>query len=116
MATGRLAAQALLIVAPFFINKLIYACWPSYQVFLVTDYACHILALGLVYLCFGTARLRFRFHSVSPFLFENSWRSPCRQLVLIGVNVVVLTPFDISMPTLGGSRGFRADEHCQPIF
>jgi membrane protease YdiL (CAAX protease family) len=43
-------APALLIIAPFFINKLIYARWPSYPVFLVTDYTCHILSLGLVYL------------------------------------------------------------------
>ena len=42
-------APALLIIAPFFINKLSYARWPSYPVFLVTDYTCHILSLGLVY-------------------------------------------------------------------
>src|ERR1700722_18870169 len=36
-------APAFLIIAPFFINKLIYARCPSYQAFLVTDYTCHIL-------------------------------------------------------------------------
>ena len=50
---------ALLIIAPFFINKLIYARWPSYQIFLVTDYTCHILGLGLVYLLLRNAATPF---------------------------------------------------------
>jgi hypothetical protein len=51
VATGRMGARVL-IIAPFFINKLSYARWPSYRAFLVTDYTCQILSLGLVYLLF----------------------------------------------------------------
>ena len=50
---------AVLIIAPFIINKLIYARWPSYQVFLVTDYTIHILSLGLVYLLLRNTATRF---------------------------------------------------------
>jgi hypothetical protein len=70
---------ALLIVAPFLINKPIYASWPTYQVFLVTDYICHMVGLGLVYLLLRNSATRFRFRSVSPFRLEHCWRSPCRQ-------------------------------------
>jgi membrane protease YdiL (CAAX protease family) len=85
---------ALLIVAPFFINKLIYASWPSYPVFLITDYICHMLGLGLVYLL-----LR---NSSTPLPIPFRLTVPSRKqlaialstiLVLIGVNVIVLTPF-----------------------
>jgi membrane protease YdiL (CAAX protease family) len=85
---------ALLIVAPFLINKLIYASWPSYQVFLVTDYVCHIVALGLVYLLLRNSATSL------PIPFRLTIPSRKRLaialstiLVLIGVNVVVLTPF-----------------------
>jgi membrane protease YdiL (CAAX protease family) len=85
---------ALLIVAPFFINKLIYAFWPSYQVFLVTDYVCHILALGLVYLLLRNSATSLPI----PFRLTVPSRKKLAIalstiLVLIGVNVVVLTPF-----------------------
>ena len=98
---------ALVIVAPFVLNKLIYASWPSYQVFLITDYICHILGLGLVYLL-----LR---NSVTSLPIPFRLTVPSRKqlaialsaiLVLIGVNVVVLTPFRYLDAPLGGSRGF----------
>ena len=85
---------ALVIVAPFVLNKLIHASWPSYQVFLITDYICHILGLGFVYLL-----LR---NSVTSLPIPFRLTVPSRKqlaialsaiLVLIGVNVVVLTPF-----------------------
>jgi hypothetical protein len=85
---------ALLIVAPFFINKLIYASWPGYQVFLVIDYVCHILGLGLVYLLLrnSATSLPIPFRLTVPSRKQLAI-ALSTILVLIGVNVVVLTPF-----------------------
>ena len=41
---------ALVIVGPYFFNKLIYIEFPGYLVFVATDYACRIFSLGLLYL------------------------------------------------------------------
>src|SRR5882672_11033995 len=41
---------ALFIIGPFFLNKLIYLFFPSYPVFVATDYACRIFGLTFLYL------------------------------------------------------------------
>ena len=85
---------ALVIVAPFFVNKLIYAYSPGYQAFLITDYIGHILALGLVYLLLrnGATSLPIPFRLTVPSRKQLAI-ALSTILVLIGVNVVLLTPF-----------------------
>src|SRR5688572_24226826 len=41
---------ALVVVGPYFFNKLVYIEFPGYPVFVVTDYACRIFSLALLYL------------------------------------------------------------------
>jgi|SRR5882724_6000921 len=41
---------ALLIVSPYFFNKLIYIYFPGYPVFVATDYACRTFSLAFLYL------------------------------------------------------------------
>jgi hypothetical protein len=41
---------ALVVVGPYFLNKLIYIEFPGYPIFVATDYACRIFSLGLLYL------------------------------------------------------------------
>ncbi|MEP6839005.1 MAG: CPBP family intramembrane glutamic endopeptidase [Bradyrhizobium sp.] len=41
---------ALLIIGPYFLNKLIYIYFPGFVVFEVTDYACRAISLGCLYL------------------------------------------------------------------
>src|SRR5436309_14905909 len=41
---------ALVIVGPYFFNKLIYIEFPGYLVFFATDYACRLFSLALLYL------------------------------------------------------------------
>jgi membrane protease YdiL (CAAX protease family) len=47
---------ALVIVGPYFFNKLIYIKFPGYPVFVVTDYACRIFSLALLYLLLRNER------------------------------------------------------------
>jgi len=41
---------ALVVVGPYFLNKLIYIEFPGYPVFVATDYACRIFSLAFLYL------------------------------------------------------------------
>jgi hypothetical protein len=41
---------ALVVVGPYFFNKLIYIFFPSYLVFVATDYACRTFSLAFLYL------------------------------------------------------------------
>jgi membrane protease YdiL (CAAX protease family) len=41
---------ALVVVGPYFFNKLIYIEFPGYPVFVATDYACLIFSLAFLYL------------------------------------------------------------------
>lgn len=41
---------ALVGVGPYYLNKLIYVYFPSYPVFIVTDYACRTFSLAFLYL------------------------------------------------------------------
>jgi membrane protease YdiL (CAAX protease family) len=41
---------ALVIVGPYYFNKLIYTYFPGYLVFLATDYACRLFSLVFLYL------------------------------------------------------------------
>jgi membrane protease YdiL (CAAX protease family) len=41
---------AVLIIGPYFFNKLIYIEFPGYPVFVATDYACRIFSLAFLYL------------------------------------------------------------------
>jgi membrane protease YdiL (CAAX protease family) len=41
---------AIFIICPFFLNKLIYLFFPSYPVFVATDYACRVFGLTFLYL------------------------------------------------------------------
>ena len=41
---------ALVVIGPYFFNKLIYIEFPTYFVFVATDYACRIFSLALLYL------------------------------------------------------------------
>jgi hypothetical protein len=41
---------ALVVVGPYFFNKLIYIEFPGYPVFVATDYACRIFSLAFLYL------------------------------------------------------------------
>jgi membrane protease YdiL (CAAX protease family) len=41
---------AFVIVAPYFLNKLIYIEFPGYTIFVATDYACRIFSLVVLYL------------------------------------------------------------------
>lgn len=41
---------AFAIVGPYFLNKLVYICFPGLLIFETTDYACRILSLALLYL------------------------------------------------------------------
>jgi hypothetical protein len=41
---------ALIIVGPYFFNKLIYIYFPGYPVFVATDYVCRTFSLAFLYL------------------------------------------------------------------
>ena len=41
---------ALIIVGPYYFNKVIYAYFPGYPVFVATDYACRTFSLAFLYL------------------------------------------------------------------
>ena len=41
---------ALVVVGPYFFNKLIYIEFPGYPVFVATDYDCRIFSLAFLYL------------------------------------------------------------------
>ena len=41
---------ALVVVSPYYFNKLIYVYFPGYPVFVATDYACRIFSLAFLYL------------------------------------------------------------------
>jgi membrane protease YdiL (CAAX protease family) len=41
---------ALIVVGPYYFNKLIYIFFPGYPVFVATDYACRTFSLALLYL------------------------------------------------------------------
>ena len=41
---------ALIVVGPYYFNKLIYIYFPSYPVFVATDYACRTFSLAFLYL------------------------------------------------------------------
>jgi membrane protease YdiL (CAAX protease family) len=41
---------ALVIIGPYFLNKLIYFYFPGYLVFVATDYACRTFSLAFLYL------------------------------------------------------------------
>ena len=41
---------ALIVVGPYYFNKLIYVHFPGYAVFVVTDYACRTFSLAFLYL------------------------------------------------------------------
>jgi membrane protease YdiL (CAAX protease family) len=47
---------ALVVVGPYFFNKLIYFEFPGYPVFVGTDYACRIFSLAFLYLLLGNER------------------------------------------------------------
>jgi membrane protease YdiL (CAAX protease family) len=82
---------ALVIVGPYFFNKLIYIYFSDYAVFVATDYACRTFSLALLYLL-----LR------KPTVLPIPWRlaAPSAKellmalagtIVLIGSNVVGMT-------------------------
>ena len=83
---------ALVIIGPYFFNKLIYIYFPDYLVFVGTDYACRIFSLALLYLLL----------SRKPTSLPIPWRlaaSSTKELlmaligtiILIGSNVVGMT-------------------------
>jgi len=41
---------ALVVVSPYYFNKLIYIYFPGYPIFVATDYACRIFSLAFLYL------------------------------------------------------------------
>src|ERR1700719_2729485 len=41
---------ALVIVGPYFFNKLLYIYFPGYPVFVATDYACRTFSIAFLYL------------------------------------------------------------------
>ena len=109
---------ALVIVAPFVLNKLIYASWPSYQVFLITDYTCHMLGRRLVYLLLRNSATSLSdsipsYRSLSKTVGDRLVGNPCpdrRQR---------RRPdrFSISRRTLLAAHAVsRADEYRRPIF
>lgn len=83
---------ALVIVGPYFFNKLIYIYFPGYPIFVVTDYACRTISLVLLYLLLRS----------EPTLWPIPWRlaAPSTKellmaligtITLIGSNVVGMT-------------------------
>jgi membrane protease YdiL (CAAX protease family) len=83
---------ALVIIGPYFFNKLIYIYFPDYLVFVATDYACRIFSLALLYLLL----------SRKPTSLPMPWRlaAPSTKellmaligtIILIGSNVVGMT-------------------------
>lgn len=83
---------ALLVISPYFLNKLIYIYFPSYPVFLVTDYIGRIFSLGLLYLLLrnATTSLPIRFRLAVPSAKELS-TALVGTIILIGSNVACLT-------------------------
>lgn len=51
------ALPLLLLIAPYFLNKLIYIAFPGYWVFVATDYLDRLVTLSLLYLVLRRTRL-----------------------------------------------------------
>jgi membrane protease YdiL (CAAX protease family) len=74
---------ALVIVGPYFLNKLIYIAFPGYLVFETTDYACRTLSLAL--LCLLLRR--------NPTPLPIPWRlavPSAKELLMVLIGTVVL--------------------------
>ena len=83
---------ALVIVGPYFFNKLIYIYFPGYPVFVATDYACRTFSLAFLYLLL---RSKSTFLPIPWRLATPSTKELLMALIgtiiLIGSNVVGMT-------------------------
>lgn len=52
------ALPPLLVIGPYYLNKLIYIAYPGYGVFLATDYLDRLVTLTLLYLVLRRARVK----------------------------------------------------------
>jgi membrane protease YdiL (CAAX protease family) len=74
---------ALIVVGPYYFNKLIYIFFPGYPIFVATDYACRTFSLALLYLLMRS----------EPTLIPIPWRlavPSTRELLLALIGAVTL--------------------------
>jgi uncharacterized protein len=84
---------ALVIIGPYFLNKLIYIAFPGYLVFETTDYACRTLSLALLYLL-------LRRHSTS---LPIPWRlatPSAKELLMVLMGTIVLIGSNVAGSSL----------------
>ena len=93
----------LVVVGPYFFNKLIYIEFPGYPVFVATDYACRIFSLALLYLLLRCER---------PSL-PISWRldtPSTKELLTAGIGTITL----IGANVVGATFIRYLNAHCWP--
>jgi membrane protease YdiL (CAAX protease family) len=83
---------ALVVVGPYFFNKLIYIYFPEYPVFIATDYVCRIFSLAFLYLLLRSkpTSLPIPWHFAVPSIKE-LLMALIGTIILIGSNVVGMT-------------------------
>jgi membrane protease YdiL (CAAX protease family) len=83
---------ALVIIGPYFFNKLIYIYFPGYLVFVTTDYACRIFSLAFLHLLLRkkSTSLPIPWRLALPSTKE-LLTALIGTLILIGANVVGMT-------------------------
>jgi membrane protease YdiL (CAAX protease family) len=83
---------ALVIIGPYFLNKLIYIYFPGNLVFEATDYACRIFSLAALYLLLRTKpiRLPIPWRLAAPSIKE-LLLALIGTIILIGSNVIGMT-------------------------
>jgi len=83
---------ALIIVGPYYFNKLIYLYFPSYPLFVATDYACRTFSLAFLYLLLRgkPTSLPIPWRLAMPSTKE-LLKALIGTIILIGSNVVGMT-------------------------
>lgn len=109
---------ALVVVGPYFFNKLIYVEFPGYPVFVATDYACRIFSLALLYLLLRD----------EPTSFPIPWRLAVPStkdlltaligtIILISANVVGMAFIQyLNAHSLARDKISFTYQFCAPIF
>jgi membrane protease YdiL (CAAX protease family) len=83
---------ALVIVGPYFFNKLIYIYFPGYPVFVATDYACRTFSLAFLYLLLRSKSTLLPIPwRLAPPSTKELLMALIGTIILIGSNVVGMT-------------------------
>jgi hypothetical protein len=64
---------ALIVVGPYYFNKLVYVYFPGYPVFVAVDYACRTFGLAFLYLLCAASRLRYLYLGVLPYRVQKNF-------------------------------------------